>query len=63
MQRKIFDVSKYFNSSFGPFSQVFGSVLGFFFSLQHLGLWHILNCQTFLPIFNHFPVFLPLHGR
>ena len=29
-QCEVFDVGKYSNPSFGPFSQVFGSVLGFF---------------------------------
>ena len=31
-QCEVLDVSKYSNPSFGPFSQVFGSVPGFFFS-------------------------------
>ena len=31
-QCKVLDVGKYSNPSFGPFSQVFGSVPGFFFS-------------------------------
>ena len=31
-QCEVLDVDKYLNPSFGPFSQVFGSVPGFFFS-------------------------------
>ena len=36
-QCKVLDVGKYSNPSFGPFSQVFGSVPGFFWLLKHLG--------------------------
>ena len=36
-QCKVLDVGKYSNPSFGPFSQVFGSVPGFFWLPKHLG--------------------------
>ena len=63
-QCEVLDVGKYSNPSFGPFSQVLGSVPGFFsfLSIQDVAY---LNCQPFLPIFNHFPLFPPPppHGR
>ena len=36
-QCEVLDVGKYLNPSFGPFSQVFGSVPGFFWLPKHLG--------------------------
>ena len=36
-QCEVLDVGKYSNPSFGPFSQVFGSVPGFFWLPKHLG--------------------------
>ena len=62
-QCKRLDVGKYSNPSFGPFSQVFGSVAGVFFSFLSIQDVAYLNCQPFWPIFNHFPLFPPPHGR
>ena len=50
---QVLDVGKYSNPSFGPFSQVFGSVPGVFFSFLSILDVAYLNCQPFLPIFNH----------
>ena len=36
-QCEVLDVGKYSNPSFGLLSQVFGSVLGFFWVAKHLG--------------------------
>ena len=36
-QCEVLDVGKYSNPSFGPLSQVFGSVPGFFWLPKHLG--------------------------
>ena len=36
-QCEVLDVGKYSNPSFGPFSQVFGSIPGFFWLPKHLG--------------------------
>ena len=48
-QCKVLDVGKYSNPSFGPFSQVFGSVPGCFFGFS--SIWDVayLNCQPFPP--------------
>ena len=40
-QCEVLDVGKYSNPSFGPFSQVFGSVPGFFWLPKHLAFRHI----------------------
>ena len=40
-QCEVLDVGKYSNPSFGPFSQVFGFVLGFFFHASYaFRMWH-----------------------
>ena len=61
-QCEVLDVGKYSNPSFGPFSQVFGSVPGFFLVPKHLGCG-IFEWST---IFAHFqtisPYFLPHMG-
>ena len=62
-QCKVLDGGKYSDPTFGPLWQVFGSILGFFFSF--LCIWDVahLNCHPFLPIFNHFyPFFIPHIG-
>ena len=53
---EVLDVGKYSNPSFGPFSQVFGSVLGFFWLPKHLGCG-IFELST---IFAHFQPFPPI---
>ena len=47
-QCKVLDVGKYSNPSFGPFSQVFGSVPGFFWLPKHLGCG-IFELSTISP--------------
>ena len=47
-QCEVLDVSKYSNPSFGPFSQVFGSVPGFFWLPKHLGCG-IFELSTISP--------------
>ena len=47
-QCKVSDVGKYSNPSFGPFSQVFGSVPGFFWLPKHLGCG-IFELSTISP--------------
>ena len=39
-QCEVLDVGKYSNPSFGPFSQVFGSVPVFFLASQAFRMWH-----------------------
>ena len=54
---EVLDVGKCSHPTFGPFWQVFGSILGVFFSLpMHLG------CGTFelSPFVAHFQPFLPI---
>ena len=48
MQCEVLDVGKYSNPSFGPFSQVFGSVPGFFWLPKHLGCG-IFELSTISP--------------
>ena len=47
-QCEVLDVGKYSNPSFGPFSQVFGSVPGFFWLPKHLGCG-IFELSTISP--------------
>ena len=47
-QCKVLDVGKYSNPSFGPLSQVFGSVPGFFWLPKHLGCG-IFELSTISP--------------
>ena len=47
-QCEVLDVGKYSNLSFGPFSQVFGSVLGLFCLPKHLGCG-IFELSTISP--------------
>ena len=47
-QCEVLDVGKYSNSSFGPLSQVFGSVPGFFWLPKHLGCG-IFELSTISP--------------
>ena len=49
-QCEVLDVGKYSNPSFGPFSQVFGSVPGFFWLPRHLGCG-IFELSTISPYF------------
>ena len=39
-QCEVLDVGNYSNPSFGPFSQAFGSVPGFFLASQAFRMWH-----------------------
>ena len=55
-QCEVLDVGKYSNPSFGLFSQVFGSVQGFFWLPKHLGCG-IFELSTISP---KIP---PPHGR
>ena len=55
-QCEVLDVGKYSNPSFGPFSQVFGCVPGFFWLPKHLGCG-IFELST---IFAHFQPFPPI---
>ena len=55
-QCEVLDVGKYLNPSFGPFSQVFGSVLGFFWLPKHSGC-DIFELSTILA---HFQPFSPI---
>ena len=47
-QCEVLDVDKYSNPSFGPFSQVFGSVPGFCKLPKHLGcgIFELSRCTT-----------------
>ena len=47
-QCKVLDVGKYSNPSFGPFSQAFGSIPGFFWLPKHLGCG-IFELSTISP--------------
>ena len=47
-QCEVLDVGKYSNPSFGPLSQVFGSVPGFFWLPKHLGCG-IFELSTISP--------------
>ena len=47
-QCEVLDVGKYSNPSFGPFSQVFGSVPGFLWLPKHLGCG-IFELSTISP--------------
>ena len=47
-QCTVLDVGKYSHFSFGPFSQVFGSVPGFFWLPKHLGCG-IFELSTISP--------------
>ena len=47
-QCKVLEFGKYSNPSFGPFSQVFGSVPGFFWLPKHLGCG-IFELSTISP--------------
>ena len=47
-QCEVLDVGKYSNPSFGPCSQVLGSVLGFFWLPKHLGCG-IFELSTISP--------------
>ena len=47
-QCEVLDVGKYLNPSFGPLSQVFGSVPGFFWLPKHLGCG-IFELSTISP--------------
>ena len=47
-QCEVLDVGKYSNPSFGPFSQVFGSVPGLFWLPKHLGCG-IFELSTISP--------------
>ena len=47
-QCEVLDVGKYSNPSFGPFSQVFGSVPRFFWLPKHLGCG-IFELSTISP--------------
>ena len=61
-QCEVLDVGKYSNPSFGPFSKVFGSILGFFWLPKHLGCG-IFELSTIFAHFQPFPpYFLPRMG-
>ena len=56
MQCEVLDVGKYSNPSFGPFSQVFDSIPGFFWLPKQRGCG-IFELST---IFAHFQTFPPI---
>ena len=61
-QCEVLDVGKYSNPSFGSFT-TFWFRTRVFFRFLSISDVACLNCQPFLPIFSHFPLFPPPHGR